>query len=155
MKISRKTFIKYGSIMVAAPLIIFNSLNCGEDKTSVNGDVTLSKEGFSDLIYSQPTLTLNSTIHIAGKGYVIPKTAITGDENPFIFRIIEKDGKTLFEDISISIVEELGEKVIAQNLTEGDIVLINPNVTLTKLRKINSYELKRSFLRTQDKFFGK
>jgi len=155
MKISRKTFIKYGSIMVAAPLIIFNSLNCGDDKTSVIGDTTLSKEGFSDLIYSQPTLTLNSTIHIAGKGYVIPKTAITGDENPFIFRIIEKDGKTLFEDISISIVEELGEKVIAQNLTEGDIVLINPNVTLTKLRKINSYELKRSFLRTQDKFFGK
>jgi hypothetical protein len=141
--------------MIAAPLFVFNSLNCGDDKTSVNGDVTLSKEGFSDLIYSQPTLTLNSTIQIAGKGYVIPKTAITSDDNPYIFRIITKDGKTLFEDISISVVEDLGENIIAQGLTEGDIILINPNFTFTKLRKINSYELKRSFLRTQEKFFGK
>ena len=155
MKISRKTFIKYVSIMVAAPLIIFNSLDCGEDKTAVDEPSALAKDNFSNLIYAEPTVVINSSVKIEGKGSLIPKKAVTGNDSPFVFRIINKDSRALFESVNVQIIEASGENLIVSNLRAGDIILSNPAVSLTHLRKIDIYQLKRRFVLTQHHFFGK
>lgn len=97
---------------------------------------------------------MSSDNFVKGKGYLIPKTASTSIDSPYVFKIIEKNEKALFEDVYITIVASVGNDIIVKNLAEGDVVLINPKNSFNQLRKINLQELKRRYLRTQDKFYG-
>lgn len=154
MKISRKAFLRYSSFIIASPVILFNAVNCNDNKTPAEGNSILAKDGFSSLMYSQPTITLSSDNFVKGKGYLIPKTASTSVDSPYVFKIIERNEKALFEDVYITIVDSIGNNIIVKNLAEGDMVLINPKNSFNQLRKINLHELKRRYLRTQDKFYG-
>lgn len=46
MKISRKEFLRYGSLIVVSPIILFNSISCNDLKTPVEERTTLAKDGF-------------------------------------------------------------------------------------------------------------
>ncbi|MBZ0200718.1 MAG: hypothetical protein K8H86_12685 [Ignavibacteriaceae bacterium] len=60
MKISRKRFLRYGSLIVVSPVILFNSMSCNDLNTPTEERATLAKDGFSSLIYSQPAITMSS-----------------------------------------------------------------------------------------------
>lgn len=147
MKISRKKFLKLGSILAVSPLFIWSGINCSSKDYLTDPIDKPASDQFSSIMYNQGKYEIRNPSLKKGESYLIPYSSIVGDDNHgYVIRIRFQNDKTMYQSVHVRIIKKVDSSAWVTNLDESDILLIDPRKSLTELKKMNKKELKARFL---------
>ncbi len=146
-KLNRKDFLKYGALLIGAPLLVSVNSSCAKITDTNDVEVT---ERIDRAITETPSFTAQKPLGKTNSNdvYKIPiSTLFPGRGKVFMAtRIVYQDNQVKLQTVVVNVIEKDDYYAQVTGLNFGDILLINPKESLNMLASIDRAGLRNRFI---------
>ncbi|MCX6150734.1 MAG: hypothetical protein NTX22_09440 [Ignavibacteriales bacterium] len=146
-KLNRKDFLKYGAILLGAPLLI--SINSSCSKVTDTGDVETHSK-LDKAISKEPNYVVSANLSKTTGENVskIPLSSITNARKGvnLVTKIINNNDSFKLQTVNVNLLNADGSFAYVTGLANGDVLLLEPGKTIKLLANIDRVGLRNRFI---------